>query len=241
MIDCSLWQMPMIKRISGNPTIVCLFLLLSVTVFWYFAIERHGQNLGKAVGVLGTFIAAVWTLYLFLLKGSFETSLGMSLSVETQQGDAQSVVSLQIELSNIGGRRITAPRELSAGQINDYEDSVLYPCDLEIRTLDGTTSTSRFVGWWSRRDSLLSPIPGIPKHISVLYEYTRADQRVDFFMEPGEKYVLGHIFILPPGHYAAKLVFIGERATAAEYWSRIFYFYVPTQSNPRIAEVARKV
>lgn len=50
-------------------------------------------------------------------------------------------------------------------------------------------------------------------------------------MEPGEKYVLGHVLVLPAGHYVAKIVFVGERATAAEYWSRIFYFSVPSHTE----------
>lgn len=218
----------MIKRISGNPTAVAVVLLLSVAAFWYFEIARAGWgDPSKAIAVLSTFVLGVWTLYLFLLRGSFETSLAIDLSVQSEPRDGQYVVFFQIKLDNIGGRRITAPSVLSQKQIVDYEDSVEFPCDLQLRTLRGATSTSRFVGWWSKRDPLLSEIPGIPTHISVLYEYTRSDQRVDFFMEPGERYVLGHMFILPAGHYAAKLVFVGERATAAEYWSRIFYFCVP--------------
>jgi predicted DNA-binding WGR domain protein len=46
-------------------------------------------------------------------------------------------------------------------------------------------------------------------------------------MEPGEKYNLGHVFVFPASHYAAKIVFVGDRATAAEFWSRIIYFGVP--------------
>jgi hypothetical protein len=216
----------MIKRISGNPTAVFSLLLLSVGLFWYFEIARTDWNNP------GTLVAGVWTLYLFLLRGSFETSLAMSLSVETQPRGDQQIVFLQVELDNIGGRRITAPPLLSKEQIKDYEDSIRFPCDLQLRRLEEEeASVPRFVGWWSKRDNLLSSIPGIPEHISVLYEYTRADQQVDFFMEPGEKYTLGHVFVLPPGHYVAKLVSIGERATAAEYWSRIFYFCVPGKDH----------
>jgi hypothetical protein len=46
-------------------------------------------------------------------------------------------------------------------------------------------------------------------------------------MEPGEKYTIGTGFLLPQGHYVAKIVFIGSRATASEFWSRIVYFTVP--------------
>jgi len=228
----------MIKKISGNPTVVGFVLLFSMALFWYFAIWHTGWgDKGKAIGFLGTLVVGVWTVYLFLLHGSFETSLAIDLSVETQPRDGKYVVFLQVRLDNIGGRRITAPPALSEAQIADYEESVRFPCDLQVLGLTGVTSTARFVGWWSKRNPLLSEIPGVPPHISVLYEYTRSDQQVDFFMEPGEKYVLGHVFILPAGHYVAKLVFVGERATAAEYWSRIFYFCVPAE-NPSVREMS---
>jgi hypothetical protein len=222
----------MVRRLAGNPTLICACLLFSVTAFWYFAIARPQwtTNPGKAVGILGTLLAGVWTLYVFLLRGSFETSLAIDLSVETQPKDGMHVVFLQIKLNNIGGRRITAPTELSAEQIADYEDSVMFPCDLQLHAFDHATSGPQFVGWWSRKAKLLSEIPNVPTHISVLHEYTGSDQKVDFFMEPGEKYVLGHVFVLPAGHYIAKLVFVGERATAAEYWSRIYYFHVPKKN-----------
>ena len=222
----------MIKKISGNPTIVSLVLLFFMAVSWYFGVWDTGwSDKGKALSFLGTLVVGVWAIYLFLLHGSFETSLAIDLSVETQPRDGQYVAFLQVKLDNIGGRRITAPPALSQAQIADYEESVKFPCDLQVLGLTGVTSTPRFVGWWSKKKDLLSEISGIPQHISVLYEYTRSDQQVDFFMEPGEKYVLGHVFILPAGHFVAKLVFVGERATAAEYWSRIFYFCVPAENQ----------
>lgn len=215
----------MIRRLSGNPTILTLLVLVSAILVW--RVEMFdASNPVKSFGILGGILSAVWTFYLFLLRGSFETSLAMDLSVDAQPRDSQFVVYLQVKLSNIGGRRITAPPTLSSEQIKDYEHSVIFPCDLELRVLNGTISTPCFVGWWSKRAPLKN-IEGIPTHISVLYEYTRADEKVDFFMEPGESYVLGHVLVLPAGNYVAKLVFVGQRATAAEYWSRIFSFSVP--------------
>lgn len=92
------------QRISGNPTIVCTLLLFSVGLFWFAEIARRGwSDPGKAIGVLGTFVAAIWTLYLFLLKGSFETSFALDLTVETKPKGDQHVVFLQVKLDNIGG------------------------------------------------------------------------------------------------------------------------------------------
>jgi hypothetical protein len=208
----------MLRRLSGNPTVVSVFLLLTLAILWYAEMDSLGwKDRREAFSILGALIAAVWTLYLFLLRGSFETSLAMDLRVNAEPRDQLYVVYLQIKLENIGGRRITAPPSLSSAQIRDYEDSVQHPCDLQLRLLGGETPAARFVGWWSKHSTLLTKIPEVPEHISVLYEYTRSDERIDFFMEPREKYTLGHIFILPPGHYVAKLVFVGERATAAEY------------------------
>src|SRR5439155_4201794 len=112
------------------------------------------------------------------------------------------VVPLGVVLASIGNRRIT--RKLAAGM-----------------TCPG------FAGWWPENRNL-ADIRGIPPHISLLYEYTHSDEKIDFSMEPGEKYTLSAILVLPSGHYAAKIVFVGERAKAAEYWSRIVYFCVPT-------------
>lgn len=102
----------------------------------------------------------------------------------------------------------------------------------------------------------LEPLMAIPLHINLLYEHTRLDrseqrstaeaeqpitesvalgekrkrkktrQRTHFFMEPGERCVLGHTFVLGRGDYLAKVVFVGSRARASEYWSRITAFRV---------------
>lgn len=223
----------MMRHIYRNPTVISVVLLLCLAALWYFhVLDAYRDDPLKAFTVLGTLVAAVWTLYLFLLRGSFETSLSIDISVDTQARGGQFVVFLEITLQNVGGRRITAPPALSEKQIEDYEDSVKYPCDLQLRAIDSSFSGPQFVGWWSRRGLLIN-IQNIPQHVSALYEYTRSDHAVDFFMEPGEKYVLGHIFVLPPGNYVAKVVFVGERATAAEYWSRIICFGVPTAVKRR--------
>ncbi len=53
------------------------------------------------------------------------------------------------------------------------------------------------------------------RSMSLLFEYSRKDGLIDFFLEPGEVYEFQPAFHLPPGDYAAKIVFAGRRATAA--------------------------
>ena len=216
------------RRLFANPAIMLVLLLLTTGLLWLFSVLRFVKDAAPALTALGILVGASWTLYQFVLRRSFETALSIDYVIDTRPIGDKFVVSLQVVLANIGNRRITAPGMLKAEEVADYENSVLYPCDLQIRTIVGPVDTPRFAGWWSTENQLLFAVPGIPEHISVLYEYTTADRKVDFFMEPGEKYNLGHVFVFPAGHYVAKVVFVGDRATAAEFWSRIIYFSVPT-------------
>jgi hypothetical protein len=179
-----------------------------------------------------------WTLYQFALRRAFESALSIDCTVRTEPSKHHSgepieehfVVAIEVVFTNIGNRRISAPPALTSKQIEDYQGAAKHPADLEIRQLPEEVSVPSFVGWWYKKQQLRT-IPGIPEHVSLLYEYTKKDEKIDFFMEPGEKYALGTVFILPRGHYAAKIVFVGERKLAAEYWSRILYFHVPVPAT----------
>jgi len=51
----------MIKRISGNPTVVGFVLLFSIALFWYFVWHAGWSDRGKAIGFLATLVVGVWT------------------------------------------------------------------------------------------------------------------------------------------------------------------------------------
>jgi hypothetical protein len=177
-----------------------------------------------AVKILAIAIGGLWVLYRFGLRRAFESALAMGIRVQATSSGSEYVVFLQVDLANIGGRRIIAAGRLSAQQREEYEDSVEYPCDLQVRSITPTEAVSPHLNWWK------SPDNRDLCRVSVLEEYSNKDGWIDFFMEPQERYTLGQVLVLPRGHYMAKLVFVGSRAGAWEYWSQITYFRVPDLS-----------
>jgi hypothetical protein len=186
-----------------------------------------------------------WTLYQFALRRAFESALSIDCHILTEpwkghsgepSKDEHFVVAIDVVFSNIGNRSIFAPCKLKPKDVRAYEGAAKYPADLQIRRLPEKAEVG-FVGWWYKKQKLQF-IRSIPRHVPLLYEYTTKNGKVDFFMEPNEKYTLGTIFILPRGHYAAKIVFVGERKGAAEYWSRILYFPVPAPATPAPAAIS---
>jgi len=210
-----------------------LFAVLMVVLWWLLVRKLSPKDVSDAATALALLVGGGWTFYQFALRKSFESALQIESAVATEPMGANFVVSIDVVLSNIGNRRIGVPRRLPAEDIVHYENSVKYPVDLQVRALATDLPCPAFAGWWPEGHSLKT-ITGIPRHISLLYEYSEPNEKdaaiteYDFFMEPGEKYHLGTVFVLPAGHYVAKVVFVGERSTAAEYWSRTAYFRVPT-------------
>jgi hypothetical protein len=177
-----------------------------------------------ALTAVAILIGGLWTLYQFVLRKAFESALriGADVRVVPSAGPLRLVV-LQVTFENKGQRRITAPPALSKERIADYEGSIAHPADLQVRQLAPAVAPS-FVGWW--KEGSMHAISGVSEHVSLLFEYSRKDGLIDFFLEPGEVYEFQPAFHLAPGDYAAKIVFAGRRATAAEFWSRIVFFQV---------------
>jgi hypothetical protein len=217
---------------ASGASIVLGAILVAGVVLWIAGLRYAGaEKTDHAVTALGILVGGSWTFYQFVLRKSFESALSIDYSVRTEPKLRQYVVFFDVIFTNIGNRRITAPTSLAEKEIEDYEQSVVYPADLQIKRLVDDVSGPKFAGWWSGSVALES-IRELPSHISLLFEYSRSDGNVDFFMEPKERYALGSILVLPAGHYAAKIVFVGERAKAAEFWGRIVYFHVPAAPNP---------
>jgi hypothetical protein len=182
------------------------------------------ENWKDFLTALAILVGGAWTFYQFALRKAFESALLIDLSADTMPAaGADKYVSLHVKLENKGQRRITLPPALTPEQITDYENSVAFPGDVQIKQVQ-TSAGPAFIGWWSR--TRMSAVGGIPDHISLMYEYSRADGKIDYFMEPGEVYHFDLMFRLPPGAYAVKVVIVGKRASAAEFWSRILYFNV---------------
>jgi hypothetical protein len=213
-------------RVYGASVVFGAILVCGV-IFWTLGLRyADAERTDHAITALGILVGGGWTFYQFILRKAFESALSIDYSVRTEPRKNQFAVFFEVIFANIGNRRITAPFNLTEDQVIDYEHSIEYPADLQVKRLADDFDGPNFVGWWSKSGALEN-IDGLPSHISLLFEYSRSDGKVDFFMEPKERYSLGSILVLPAGHYAAKIVFVGERAQAAEFWGRIVYFCVP--------------
>jgi hypothetical protein len=206
--------------LRANAALLWLALLMCVLTVgvhpWSYEPEA-AEHIAKTFAIV---IGGLWVLYQFVLQRAFESKLDISVQVRSTPKASGHVVFIDVTLANVGNRRIEAPGTLTDCQQEEYEGSVKYPCDLQIRSIDDMTAQSNgYLDWWVPADE--------GTRVSVLAEYSTRDKKIDFFMEPGEKYSLGHVFFLAGGHYMAKVVFVGQRAGASEYWSQITYFYVP--------------
>jgi len=186
----------MLKR-SGirNPTPVFGAILIVGIFSWAWAVLYHFNDADKidhAVTALALLVGGGWTFYQFVLRRAFESALSIECTVRTEplrydQRDDKFVVFCDVLLQNIGPRRITAPQSLAPDQRTEFEQSVTYPADLQLKRLADGELAPQLAGWWSST-GVLESIPGVPEAVSLLYEYTKADGKIDFFMEPSEKY-----------------------------------------------------
>lgn len=243
-------------RLLASPEWVLIILLcacfLSVVaaVVMNALLTRSSWNYFDALKVFAILLGVCGAIYQFVLRRAFESALLIELKIDTSACDLYSTrcaTHVHVTFRNIGNRRITAPEELSPHEIALYERSIAFPADLSIRRVreeDGGTATAllpdEFVTWWTKSPSPESQTaafidsPRLEKvcgSVSLLSEYSVANGKIGFFMEPGEEYCFSNLIFLSPGHYLAKVVFVGARSSAAEYWSRIEYFYIPPRTK----------
>jgi hypothetical protein len=224
-----------VRNIKENPWEVALVLvaLIGMTTAVALFEEYPGTDrMSDAVNAMKVFAAlagGAWVLYQFTLRRAFESALVMKVAVRAEPLGSRCAVFIAVRLLNAGKRRIVAAQRLTDAQKTDYENSIEFPCDLVIRKLAAVEPAPEYFDWWG--DNMMGEWERESKHVPVLAEYSTADGDIDFFMEPKERYSLGHAFALPAGHYMAKVVFVGTRAGAAEYWSQMVYFHIPVSKD----------
>lgn len=208
-----------------------LLVVGALSAAWALSLcQWGGDKTDHALTGLAVLLGGVWVVYQFALRRGFESALAIDVSVSVSpHGNGTFLTSIDVTLQNTGNRRITAPAALSEKQQDDYERSVKYPCDLQLRAVP--RGAAGFVGWWSSANAP-ETVQGVPEHVALLFEYTRKDRSLDFFMEPGERYIASATFVLPEGSYMAKIVFVGARATASEFWSRVVAIRVSAPPEP---------
>ena len=214
----------LVKRVEEPRHLIPVLIL--VVLAWIIAllIFHKASDVSDAVKALGILAGGLWVAYQFVLHRAFESALLIKPTVRSYKRNQNYVVSIDVTLANIGHRRIVAPQKLMPEDIEKYENSIKYPGDLQVKRIKSVTGAAAFIGWWTNN---VEDVPDIPEHICLLFEYSDTKHDIEFFIEPEEKYTLGTTFVLPEGDYLAKIVFVGTRSTASEFWSRIVHFRVP--------------
>jgi hypothetical protein len=204
--------------------------IITIVIVWFLHDPGAMDNAEHAAKVIAILAGGVWVLYQFLLRRAFESTLSLDVTVTAVPSGNLYRAFVEIAIANTGNRRIYSAKKLSEKQKTEYEASIEYPCDLQIRNVGAPNAKCFYWDWWAAPEERLAHLSR-NDHVSVLSEFSLNDRTLDFFMEPGEKYRLGHLFELPAGYYAAKVVFVGARAGASEYWSRIFFFSIPDRPS----------
>lgn len=221
-----------------NPTLMFGIVLVLAGGAWGWSLahyrladDRPADAVEHAVTALAVLVGGSWTLYLFVLRKGFESALALDCAVRTEPCGDEFVVAVEVVLTNTGNRRIAAPADMPSRSKRGWEDCFKYAGDLQIKRVERDLGRGgpRFANWWEHND-LLATVDGVREHISLLEGYRRrvgSAEFIEFLMEPGERYGFTNVFVLPVGHYLAKVVFVGERAN--EFWSRTVYFGVPSR------------
>jgi hypothetical protein len=134
------------------------------------------------------------------------------------------LVFIDVVLTNTGQRRIDASTDSPSKMGPRFEASIRFAGSLQLRKVSPSAPAHpSHIDWWNPANGFLEP-----QNISetdLFKEYSDQNGRVEFFMEPGEKYNLGNAFYMEPGTYLAKVVIVGQRKD--EYWGRIVKVEVP--------------
>ena len=186
------------------------------------------ETVATIVDHLATAIAVVvgggWIFYQYIVRRLGQTGISIDLiACVHPHTEGFRLVFLDVVLKNTGHTRLDASLASRFELARQFDDSVQFAGSLQLRRIEGPApAAAAHVDWWENAPGVLGSLV-IPE-VNLLMEYTDEDERPDFFMEPGEEYHLGNAFLLSPGTYLAKVVFVGQGKR--EYWSRIAQVHV---------------
>jgi hypothetical protein len=178
------------------------------------------DHLATTIGIL---MGGGWVLYQYMIRRAGETGLSIDLlSTVSARPDGRRLLFLDVVFKNTGNARLDASVVSGDSLAEQFEGSVRFAGSLQLRKIEAPSlQAATHVDWWGKEPGLLTS--ALPE-VNLLTEYTDASGVAEFFMEPGEEYHLGTAFVVDPGAYLAKAVFVGQRE--AEYWSRIVHVRV---------------
>jgi hypothetical protein len=165
-------------------------------------------------------IGGVWVLFRFLNERTLESALTIGVDTSTIAFDGTPLTFVDVTLTNVGKVRLQAkPVDRSTAAYDDGVEKLQHSCDLSIRKLLSDAKVAdNPIDWFNAKS--FDSSKSLELNLLNEYEDPRNNNRVDFWMEPGEEYHLGVSLRLDAGVYLAKVTFIGARSDD-EFWSRI--------------------
>jgi hypothetical protein len=203
-------------------------------------IQSPWWTAAKDIGVaVASLIGGAWVLFRFVGERRLQAALDIGIEYAAQPlttlHRGSYIVHFDVTLTNPGRTRLRAKWSRCRGlAFDDLEEKHRHSCSLQIKEISipgcvGATEINWFTGP-HLRDTELSEM-----NLLTEYEDPKRCNRVDFWMEPQERYHLGRTVILPAGHYLAKVTFIGSRGRD-NFWSQVQYIPIPKPPRPAAAD-----
>jgi hypothetical protein len=216
------------------------------------------EVLNNIVVMVAAVVGGFWALWRIKRERTDEAALEMALTHTLEPLDHSHLVVFTVQLSNRGKTKIEAKSERSkeGWTFDDGTEKLKYACSLQIRGVQPSPVVPpQGLDWFEGGPWQDMALYRGGREINVLLEYENPHRgdAVEFWMEPGESYRLGVPVVLPAGTYVAKLTFVGAdleedsfdrflheiglvkraiRALDENFWSQIYGFSVPRQSQP---------
>jgi hypothetical protein len=191
------------------------------------------EGIKNCAETLAIFVGGAWAVWRFWIRRERETTLDIDLTPQTiPRVDGRFVVFLDVTFTNRSAVRLSAKRLRYNGTpsspyaYSDDDEKLKYSGSLLLRKLPADAPPDAQIPWFSDAPNNSPRADDIQE--DVFYDYEISGE-TDFWMEPGECYHCGIIFVLNPGLYHVMVTFIGNTSDD-EFWRRIFILRVPSES-----------
>jgi hypothetical protein len=192
----------------------------------FLKISQFFQNITVGLAAIAGFI---WAIYRWWKERAHETSLEIDLvSTCTVYRNDLYLVFIDVSLKNVGKVRLVAhDRKITEPIHKDAMETINYSLGLQLMAIRSDIDCSAALDWFS--SNMLDTPKNIPDEINLFsdFEENGKDKQDEIMIEPGTTNNFGYPFILPAGHYLAKVTFIGKRSKI-DFWRRLFYINVPS-------------
>jgi hypothetical protein len=194
------------------------------------------QNIVVSVAAIIGGAGGIWAIYRWRKERGHETSLEINLnSTSTVYKNDLYLVFIDVSLKNVGKVRLIAKKKKYDSKITEpvYKDTmetINHSLGLQLRAIRSDIDCSATLDWFS--SNKLDAPKNIPNEINLFsdFEENGQDNQDEIMIEPGTTNNFGYPFILPAGHYLAKVTFVGKRPEI-DFWRRLFYIHVPSSEK----------